>query len=170
MAYGAPPGTLTGQLSVPHHNPGGRSPSGRACAAPAAPAVVAVVAAAAGAWVSSPVISSSAVQAPGPPRARHGCLISPPAIVVVPYLVTRSAPPWLAADAAPGRPARPRGPRPRPTGPPVRARGRHRDSPLAAAPFPPRRLAAGYDGCLARTSLSWATRRSASSWLRWKTF
>src|SRR5579875_3876267 len=104
MAYGAPPGTLTGQLSVPHQNPGGPSPSGRACAAPAAraaPAVVAVVAAAAGAWVSSPVISSSAVQAPGPPRARHGCLISPPAIVVVPYLVTRSAPPWLAADAAP---------------------------------------------------------------------
>src|ERR1035441_5208559 len=33
MLYGALPGTLTGQLSVPHQNPGGPSPAARCSAA-----------------------------------------------------------------------------------------------------------------------------------------
>ena len=40
MLYGAWPGTVTGQLSVPHQNPGGASPAG---ACPAAFAAVAAV-------------------------------------------------------------------------------------------------------------------------------
>src|ERR1700676_3566937 len=47
MLYGALPGTLTGQLSVPHQNPGGPSPAGRCAAAVTAwlvPAVTVAVA------------------------------------------------------------------------------------------------------------------------------
>src|ERR1700722_4517009 len=59
IAYGAPPGTVTGRLSVPHQNPGGPSPAGAA------------VAAFAGAWLSSPVTRSSAMPVPSPARIRQ---------------------------------------------------------------------------------------------------
>src|SRR5450755_978564 len=47
MLYGALPGTLTGQLSVPHQNPGGPSPAARCSAAVTARLVLDVTVAAA---------------------------------------------------------------------------------------------------------------------------
>jgi hypothetical protein len=59
MLYGALPGTLTPQLSVPHQNPGGPSPAGSCPAVVTARAVPAVTAAEA----APPLVRVSAAQA-----------------------------------------------------------------------------------------------------------
>src|SRR5580700_8404172 len=70
MLYGAPPGTETGKLSVPHQNPGGPSPSGRAWATVAARAVPVA---------SMPAVTGiSRSRAASGPRISHDRFMSPP--------------------------------------------------------------------------------------------
>ena len=71
MLYGAPPGTGTGKLSVPHQNPGGPSPAGsRSAAVTAFPIPAVTVAAAVPALVSTsarPTASASQLRLMMPP-------------------------------------------------------------------------------------------------------
>src|ERR1019366_8484674 len=69
MLYGALPGTLTGQLSVPHQNPGAPSPAARCSAAVTARLVLDVTVAAAG---PPPAPPHARPAAPRAPRRRGG--------------------------------------------------------------------------------------------------
>src|ERR1035441_5171887 len=102
MLYGALPGTLTGQLSVPHQNPGGPSPAARCSAAVTARLVLDVTVAAA----VPPLARTRARPAPPgrggapPPPPRAGGGGRPRLVLVAPV---PAAPPPLASTSA--RPA-----------------------------------------------------------------